>query len=225
MKWLGIDLEVNKLNDGNGVWNCGIALFSGRQTLDHYNIFCEEFWSQDEKNGYGAKYNKTRDGLRHARRPVWVETAADMDCLVSSILLGWKFSRSFGYNSSVFDLGKMANTMPLSLALVQKKPHLDLMPLAQAHLLGRKSYRAYWEAQVKAGNTNEGNPEFCKFGAELVLNYIADLRTDGWKWKNEEHIGCEDLIDFEYPILHYFTRILKKAKPVNAGKPFRKWEE
>ena len=223
MKWLGIDLEVNRLNGGNGVWNCGIALFEGRKTLDYYNFFCEEFWSANPDDGFGAKYFKARKTVNKSRRPVWVNTCADMDQLVSTVVKGWGFGRSFGYNSEVFDKGKMLTTMPLTLELVNNKPHLDLMPLALTHLCRRKSYKNFWEWQVSLGNTHPGNIEYTKFGAELVLNYLGNLRNKGWVWKNEEHIGCEDLIDFEYPILHYFLRILKKSKPAQVvGNP-RKW--
>lgn len=223
MKWLGIDLEVNRKNEGKGIWNVGIALFEGRKCLDYYNVFIEEFWSENPHDGYGATYFKSRSTVDKARRPVWVKTAKDADNLISTIIQGWGFHRSFGYNSNVFDLGKMEGVLPKTLKQILSKPHVDVMPMVAEHLLTRKSYKAYWEAQVKMGNTHEGNADYCKFGAELVLNYIASLRLPEWNWKKEEHIGCEDLIDFEYPILHYFMRILKKKVNVSPAKP-RKWE-
>jgi len=233
MKYAGIDLEVNL----KGIWNVGLALFEGRHCRGKFNIFIKDNFSENlEAFAFGGnvesgrKYRKTITDLMNCHAPVWVATVAEADQLAATILKGWNFSRSFGYNSDKFDLEKLDGTMPKTLEILQAKPHIDLMPLAVVHLVGRKSYRKFWEAQVLMGNTHEGNPEYAKFGAELVLNYIAFIRakkagTD-WVWKKEPHIGCEDLIGFEYPILHYFTRILKAAKPgPDVTTAFLKWPE
>lgn len=223
MKFLGLDLEVNK----RGIWNLGLAVFEGRKTLDAINIFVEETFSLNPAEGYGVKYFKNRETINKSRCPVWVQTLKDADNLGQLWAKAHGFSRSFGYNSNVFDLGKMRGTLPQMLELIESKPHIDVMPLAVTHLVGRKSFKDYWALQVVAGNTHEGNPNYAKFGAELVLNYLADTRAKKagktWEWKTEPHIGAEDLIGFEYPILHYFMRVLKKGMNSDASGSFLKW--
>lgn len=223
MKWLGIDLEVNRI----GVWNIGLAVFKGRHCLDSMNVFVEETFSENPDDGYGAKYFKDRKTLNNCRNPTWVQALEQADRLCSTWIHGHGFSRSFGYNSSQFDLGKM-ECLPNTLQLVLKKPHVDLMPMAVEYLVGRESYYRFWKAHVLLGNTHEGNSEYAKFSAELVLNYIGTIRAKKqrkeWAWKKEKHVGVEDLIEFEYPILHYFVRILKK-KRVTQARSFVKWQD
>lgn len=221
--WLGVDLEVNRL----GIWNVGVAIFEGRHCVDHMNVFIKETFSTDEQHGFGAKYYKTQETLDASKRPVWVATLEDADALVSRWIKGTGFNASFGYNSNAFDLAKMREPMPQTLALLEKKPHLDVMPLAVAYLTGRKSYKEFWEAAVSLELTDEGNAEYVKYNAELVFNYINLSRAakNGRcvPWKHEPHTGAEDLIGFEYPILYYFTRILKKGRNVSTVTRPAKW--
>ena len=219
MKWLGIDLEVNK----QGAWNIGLAIFQGKHCLDKVNLFIEEMFTENPAQGFGPKYFKSRATVNRSLRPVWVQTLADADAIASVWIRGHGFSRSFGYNSVAFDLNKMGG-VPTTLALLNSKPHIDVMPLAFAYLTSRVSYKAYWESQVALGNTHSGDVNYKKFGAELVLNYIGHIRSKGaWTWKSEPHIGAEDLIGFEYPILHYFMRLLKKGMAPVVKEKNKKW--
>jgi len=228
MRWLGIDVETNKL----GVWNVGVALFKKRQTLAAINVFIEETFTEKEELTFGGAYLKTRDSLCRMHNPVWVQTREQADSLVWAWIKGMGgFSRSFGYNSSTFDLGVLRKEgLYVTSRLLDTKPHLDLMPLVLTALVGRKSFHSYWKANVLLGNTAEGNAEYVKYSAELVLNYIAHTRYKAqgktWVWKKEKHVGVEDLVEFEYPILHYFVRILKKGTRTTVQpKPFLKWAD
>lgn len=220
MKWLGVDIECNQ----KGIWNIGLAVFQGRKTLAAINIFVEETFSNDPNDGYGVKYFKSRKTLDKKIFPVWVRTVSDADKLAEVWINSHGFSRSFGYNSSQFDLSKLEGTFPRVLRMLLAKPHLDLMPLVIEHLVERDSYYKFWKDNVAAGNTHEGHPDYCKFSAELVFNYIASIRHKGnWTWKKEDHIGAEDLVQFEYPILHYFVRLLKKGTNSEKTAEFLKW--
>ena len=233
MKWLGVDIELNL----RGIWNIGLALFQDRKTLDQWNIFIEEFHTDDPSaydfGGDGAsinKYRKSREYLNGRRAPLWVSTLADADRLAHTLVKQWGFQRSFGYNSNQFDLQKLEGDCPRLLSLLLAKPHLDLMPLVVFHLVKRKSYMAYWEKHVELGNTSPGkNAAYAKFNAELALNYICDIQYKRagkvWVWKKEKHVGVEDLVEFEYPILHYFKRVLKAKTPENVKCSFVKWDD
>lgn len=218
-KYLGIDLERNKI----GVWNLGIVVFE-KDRIVPYNIFIMDNFSEDAAFNYGDEYTKRKTDLYKCMNPIFVQTTTMADLLVTEILRGNKFRFTFGYNSKEFDLPIIKEVFPRLYALIENTRHIDLMPFVVEYIVPRKDYYEFFRKAVERGHVKEGNPTFAKYNAELVTNYIlAKTHSVDFpsKWKKEEHVGVEDLIDFEHVILKYYRK-LKKKMP-SGTKRFVRW--
>lgn len=216
MIYLGIDIECNRV----GTWNIGIAFFTKNIMLQGFNIYITENFSDSPEKNFGEKYLKSKLTLARSHNPIYVRTKKQADDLICALIRSFNWGKSFGYNSNTFDLPKLAIDFPWTAKALATKEHIDLMPAVTNYLVQRKAYKAYWGKAVMNGFTPAGNPQYAKFSAELVVNYLynKDMAT----WKHEEHIGVEDLRDFEYPILQYFQRLKKKRRDLPT-QAFMKW--